>query len=465
MNNSDNIVHLISFLGNRISELEKRIEEHDRFNVDERLDRLENITFLRNIHSISDLINLRFGEFINTFRKISGGINFEDRHFESRLNRLKKIYQHIDTKGAKSNKILIDNGYRNIYIDITQTVANDKISGISRVSKELASAALILGAVPVFQWGLKYITYNPASGSYRKIKLSPPDILLLPDASWLSPDLADVIKESREKGAKIAFLLHDIIPIRHPHFCDPFHNQLFTKWLTEIVFNADCIISVTEAVAHDTEKYMDEIEFPVERRPVLRWSHSGVDLPPTIDEESPHRFLFNTLSRPVYLSVGAIEPKKNYSLILNAVEKAWEEGADFNYIIVGSYGWGQTRLKNRILDHYEFGNRLQWFQSISDTELVYLYKNCHYLIQGSIAEGFGLPVVEAASYGLSSICSDIPVLREITQGKAKYFDTKDSGHLAKILKETVKKDKVFCTFRPETWNASARRTINLLCEL
>lgn len=465
MSNSDNIAHLISFLGNRISELEKRIEGHEKSDVCSRIDQMENIIYLRNIHTFSDFLRLRLGEFANTLERLLGIIDLSDRRLANRLRRLKNICEQSDVAeprvaGAEGNP-----ASRTIYIDITQTVSTDKVSGISRVSKELALSAIKLGAVPVFQWGPRYIACNHLSDGYRKVAIRNGDVLLLPDASWLSDDLEKRLHSVRSEGGKIVFLLHDIIPIRHPHFCDPYHNRLFSKWLTEIVFAADCIISVTETVAQDTAKYMDEIEYPVEKRPVMRWSHSGVALAESAEEESDYKFLFNFNFSPSYLSVGAIEPKKNYSMILDAVEQAWNEGADFNYIIVGSYGWGQNQVKNRILEHEEFGERLFWLQMISDTELVYLYNNCHYLIQGSVAEGFGLPVVEAARYGLSSICSDIPALKEITRGKALYFKNNNSSDLAEILKQSSKQEKIICNLEPDTWDVSAQRTINLLEEL
>jgi glycosyltransferase involved in cell wall biosynthesis len=465
MSNRDNLNHIISFMGARLTELERRIEEQEKSNIDARLDRLENIIYLRHIHSFGDFLRLRFSEFSKTLGKIIGGVNLEDRHFEARSSRLKHIYSQsiVTTRGFSKGKEKPVN--RTIYIDITQTVSTDKITGISRVSKELDLAALELGAVPVFQWGRRYIAFTPNSGEFHKIKIKEGDVLLLADASWLSEDLEDLIQSVRDKGGKIVFMLYDIIPIRHPHFCHPHHNRLFTKWLTEIVFKADCIISISEYVSKDTVKYMDEIEFPVESRPAMRWSHLGVDLVASNDIEFSSKSVFNFTSSPAYLSVGAIEPKKNYSIILDAVEKAWNEGADFTYIIVGSYGWGQTQLKNRILEHDEYGNRLQWLQTITDSELVYFYSNCHYLIQGSLAEGFGLPVVEAARFGLTSICSDIPVLKEITRGTGLYFSPKNINHLAKILKDTSRQEKLFCQLQPDTWDISARRTIRLLNQL
>ena len=192
-NNYDNINHLVSYLGSRLTDLEKRVDEKDKLNIDDRLDRLENIVFLRNIHSISDLLKLRFGELARTLKKIVGGINFEDRHFQSRLNRLKSLCNQsihkLDGIGPDNE---IFNNCR-IYIDITQTLSTDTITGISRVSKELALAAMELGVVPVFQWGLAFVAYDPVKGDYRKVTISKDDILFLPDASWLSPGLEEVV--------------------------------------------------------------------------------------------------------------------------------------------------------------------------------------------------------------------------------------------------------------------------------
>ena len=67
------------------------------------------------------------------------------------------------------------------------------------------------------------------------------------------------------------------------------------------------------------------------------------------------------------------------------------------------------------------------------TSLSFLYDHAAALIFPSYAEGFGLPIVEAARRGRPVICSDIPVFREVGRAGALYFRVND----AKALAETI----------------------------
>jgi glycosyltransferase involved in cell wall biosynthesis len=48
----------------------------------------------------------------------------------------------------------------------------------------------------------------------------------------------------------------------------------------------------------------------------------------------------------------------------------------------------------------------------------------------SLAEGFGLPVLEAMSCGVTVVCSDIPVLRELADGVAIFCDPRSADSFA-----------------------------------
>lgn len=64
----------------------------------------------------------------------------------------------------------------------------------------------------------------------------------------------------------------------------------------------------------------------------------------------------------------------------------------------------------------------------------HLYKGAMALIMPSLAEGFGLPVAEAMACGIPVLCSDIPVLHEISGGYASYFDPYQPPSIAETIK-------------------------------
>lgn len=72
--------------------------------------------------------------------------------------------------------------------------------------------------------------------------------------------------------------------------------------------------------------------------------------------------------------------------------------------------------------------------SISDEELVELYKSCDALVVTSWTEGFCLPVLEAQSFGCPVIVSDIPIMREVAGDNSLFFSPSDPSELLERFK-------------------------------
>jgi glycosyltransferase involved in cell wall biosynthesis len=66
-----------------------------------------------------------------------------------------------------------------------------------------------------------------------------------------------------------------------------------------------------------------------------------------------------------------------------------------------------------------------------------MYSTCFCLIAASYAEGFGLPLVEAAQYKLPLLVRDIPVFLEIAGKHATCFTKCTNNELAKIIKNWI----------------------------
>ncbi len=94
-------------------------------------------------------------------------------------------------------------------------------------------------------------------------------------------------------------------------------------------------------------------------------------------------------------------------------------------------------FERRIKRHPEFGQRLFWLSDAGDADLALLYRNARALAIASVAEGFGLPIVEAARYGTPVIATDIPVFREAAGDSASYFPLLDSEALAGLLQRAL----------------------------
>jgi glycosyltransferase involved in cell wall biosynthesis len=126
-------------------------------------------------------------------------------------------------------------------------------------------------------------------------------------------------------------------------------------------------------------------------------------------------------SRPSFLTVGTLEPRKGHRQTLAAFELLWAQNKDVNLVFVGKKGWMVDDLSTLINNHTELGKRLFWLDGISDEYLGHIYAASTCLLSASEGEGFGLPLIEAAKQHIPVLARDLPVFREVAGNHAFYF--------------------------------------------
>ena len=164
--------------------------------------------------------------------------------------------------------------------------------------------------------------------------------------------------------------------------------------------------------------------------------------------------------------VGTIEPRKGHKLVLDAFEKLWAQEKQINLIIAGKIGWNVELLTKRIQKHVQLNKLLFMYNDCSDEFIEELYKSSQVLILASEAEGFGLPLIEAAKLGLPVIARDLPVFREIAGKNITYFQNDSSDDLALKVTEWLNTEKHSCQnislIKQITWEESARQLLDNL---
>ena len=240
-----------------------------------------------------------------------------------------------------------------------------------------------------------------------------------------------VLEHWRNRGVKIGFLVYDLLPVLHPEFFGEGAAAHYGQWLAAIC-GMDFAICISRSVAEELQQWRAASEQVKQQRPYhIGWSHIGADLEasvPTrgIPPEGTAR-LRQLRDRPGFLMVGTLEPRKAHSEVLDAFEKLWAEGKDINLIIVGKKGWLQDTLLQRLHARMAEEKRLIWLEGISDEYLEAVYAASSCLIAAAYAEGFGLPLIEAANHKLPIIARYIPVFREVA-GQHAYYFSDDLAH-------------------------------------
>ncbi len=118
---------------------------------------------------------------------------------------------------------------------------------------------------------------------------------------------------------------------------------------------------------------------------------------------------------PYFLFVGAFEPRKGIDLLVEAARLGGSR--------VIAVGGGRVPTPG-----------LEVRTGVDDQQLSQLYAGALALIQPSRLEGFGLPAVEALAHGTPAIVTDLPEVREATQGRATYVPVDDPQALADAMR-------------------------------
>ncbi|MGJ0507974.1 MAG: glycosyltransferase family 4 protein [Methylocystis sp.] len=368
---------------------------------------------------------------------------------------------------------------RRLLIDVTATARMDAGTGIQRVVKEVArachdghdfdipvvAARCDGGRVFAANAFVARLTGAPAADD-AEIAIAPGDRFLTLADSWNAFDeLAPVFDRVRAGGGEIVTCVFDLIPELHPYACHESTPPRYRAWLRRALVESDAFLAISRTVAEELADHVAAKRLP--HRPGLKigWFHLGADLatPPAIH---PREAIAAAVSgdAPAFLMVGTIEPRKGHRVALDAFEALWARGVDARLVIVGRRGWLEEALVASIERHGEKGRRLFWFSDADDSELAFLYERARALILPSYAEGFGLPIVEAARRGRIVICSDIPVFREVGREGAVYVPVNDPAALAGAI-EDVLAGKLTSDPRQAlnvAWADAARRIVDLI---
>lgn len=134
------------------------------------------------------------------------------------------------------------------------------------------------------------------------------------------------------------------------------------------------------------------------------------------------------------LFVGTIEPRKNLSVLVNALEEVWRTTSLRPQLVVaGKVGWKADDLLAQLQGSSD-ADRVRLIGFVSDNDLRALYSSCRAFIYPSVYEGFGLPPLEAMACGAPVIASRVPSIKESV---ARVISATDFRELARTIVELL----------------------------
>lgn len=293
---------------------------------------------------------------------------------------------------------------------------------------------------------------SPASG----------DILVTMD-SFLMYAFPESVSRMKQKGVIVGTVIYDLIHVRNPGFYPETDFTKLKSHLDNSLMLSDFCMTISEFVKDDLQRYISEnkgLNFKIPEKIRFDSFRLGYDLDNVPEKTEVPEDLAKIFRKPTYIIVSTIEPRKNHAYLLDAFEKIWRSNVEVNLLIIGKIGWMVEKVIERIKNHKQYNKNLSMMNNISDSELLYCYRNSKALITPSITEGFGLPIIEALSQKTPVLASDIPVFREVGGDFCTFFNLSNSANLAKIIIEweTTGRQPVcrdINQFKWPTWKESA----------
>jgi glycosyltransferase involved in cell wall biosynthesis len=170
------------------------------------------------------------------------------------------------------------------------------------------------------------------------------------------------------------------------------------------------------------------------------------------------------ITEPYYLFVGTLEPGKNLRNLISGFKGL---SVEMQLVVVGKW-WVRYKETFRHVEELGLTKRVIFTGYVPDSDLATLYANAMAFVLPSFHEGFGLPMVEAMSFGCPVCCSNTSCLPEIAGDAALLFNPHDVTQIEDALKR-VRDPQVRNALAAKgherlkrfTWESCARRTIQV----
>jgi glycosyltransferase involved in cell wall biosynthesis len=303
----------------------------------------------------------------------------------------------------------------------------------------------------------------------------PGDCLLVLGSPWFHPDYVKTARWARDElRLRFAILMHDLIPIRRPEWCDRGMIAAFTDWHRAVLPLADQIFANSRYTADDVTQWLTANGTPPlnPAKPIPM----GTGLPEAARaaafSASPHL----PPAGSYVLFVSTVEARKNHTLLFRVWRRLLSElphDSVPTLVFAGNIGWLVADLMQQLENASWLGGKIRLVQQPSDEELSQLYRGCRFTVFPSFYEGWGLPVSESLAMGQPCIVSNTTALPESGGALARYFDPDHFDEAYAAIRTVLEnpadlerwRAEVKRDFRAVTWDDSAtaiRGTIDAL---
>lgn len=219
-----------------------------------------------------------------------------------------------------------------------------------------------------------------------------------------------------------AVLVHDFVFKKYPR------TMRFTGLLADRFFvepslaRADIIFAISSSTARDLSAF-----YPRHAAKVVVVPIAGMPL------AAPPPEAQSLVPTPYILFVGTMEPRKNLMRLIEAFAALPEAlRKTFKLVLLGGAGWGGLNLSREIAAR-GLQDQVILTGYVSETMLAAMYRDAYCLAMPSLYEGFGMPLLEAQSFGVPVVTSNVSSMPEVAGDGAVLVDPAQVPSIAQGL--------------------------------
>lgn len=352
------------------------------------------------------------------------------------------------------------------------SMAKPERTGIARYGTCLVDAILqtrqldrcILG-LRVSRWRRRRHAYRPSGAHHGFFMDAAPAILLGRFDVFHGLDA----RLPRRCARPMIATLHDVEQLAQPEIASGAFRRRKQDHLQRVADLADRVICVSTA---SKNAFRDRFGTPDARLTVI---HHGLE--PRFGPQDPSAVAATLdrlgIARPYVLFVGLISARKNLVRLVEGFERAASSlPPDTRMVLAGGQGHGVDDV-HRAIAQSTARDRIHLAGFVSDADLPALYAGARAFAFPGLAEGFGLPMLEAMACGTPVIAAALPVSREVAGGAAILVDATDPDRIAEGLVGAVtegpaRAERVLLGSSHAarfSWRAAAEHTIRVYHEV
>lgn len=235
-------------------------------------------------------------------------------------------------------------------------------------------------------------------------------------------------------GGKKVSVIYDMGFLDCPQYVPDRLASYLRKWVPYTTKNSDLLVVNSEFTKL---QLLTHYQLP-ERKVIV------IPIPPAPQSKPTAGTLKKfSITKPYILFVGTIEPRKNIINLVKAFASLPEKiRSSHSLVLAGGKGWKDAKSLDVIQQLQRKGISIILTGYVSDGEKAALYKDSLFCIQPSHYEGFGMPILEAMSFGKAVVCSDISVFKEVAGNAALYCSQDDSKDISLSIEKLIIDNKL-----------------------